>query len=90
MVVIKLKRYLAELEEIERGKPEGERKKVPTLADIGRDAGLSYPALNRLVNNRTNGIKFSTASRIIEAVHGWDFPMETRDLFEYHKVKKQQ
>ena len=83
MIYIKLKKYLADLEDIEQQKPQPERRKVPSLRAIAGEIGKSYAAISRIANNHVNGIRFETANAIIETVRRQGFQMDLTDLITY-------
>lgn len=72
MVYCTLRKYLGELEALEGSKVNG--KHVPSMLEIGKDAGLSYRTVTRIANNHTLRLDYRTANKIINAVrkHGHD------------------
>ena len=80
---IVLKSYLEHLEAAERGKPAGERRRVPSMAELAGETGLHYVTLNKIDNNNISQLSLDTGGRIISAVRRFGFPMNAGDLIAY-------
>lgn len=82
-MIVKLKTYLSQLEDLEQARPECERRPVPSITELASEIGLSRIQLQRLASNQVEGIKFSIADSIIKAMRRRKFPMELTDLIDY-------
>jgi hypothetical protein len=80
---IVLKSYLERLETSERSKPAGQRRRVPTMDELAKEAGLHYVTLNKIVNNNISQLSLETGGKIISAVRRFGFPMAATDLIDY-------
>jgi DNA-binding LacI/PurR family transcriptional regulator len=47
-------------------------KRLPTLRDVAREAGVSYQTVSRVINNNTN-VSPSTRDRVLKAIHTLDY-----------------
>jgi len=82
-VYIRLKTYLSELEDLERGKPEAERRQVPTLTDLAKAAGVHKGTLSRLVTGKINSVNLFIARDIFDELYRRGFRPNPADLFAY-------
>lgn len=80
---IVLKSYLESLEETERSKPAGERKRVPSMTELASEVGLHYVTLSKIANNNISQLSLDTGGRIISAVRRFGFDMNAGDLIAY-------
>ena len=82
-LIITLKSYLASLEKEEHFKPETERREVPTVTALAREAEISRAQLHKIMANDTKSLKFDVGDRIIRAIRYRGFDMQISDLLEY-------
>jgi hypothetical protein len=68
---IVLKNYLERLEQSERVRPAGERRRVP------------YVTLNKIANNNISQLSLETGGKIISAVRRFGFEMTASDFVTY-------
>ena len=80
---IVLKDYLDHLEQAERSKPAGERRRVPSMTELATEVGLHYVTLNKIANNNISQLSLETGGKIISAVRRFGFPMTAGDLIAY-------
>jgi hypothetical protein len=80
---IVLKSYLEHLEEIERARPAGERRRVPSMTELADEVGLHYVTLSKIANNNISQLSLETGGKIISAVRRFGFPMDASDLIAY-------
>jgi hypothetical protein len=80
---IVLKGYLERLEQTERARPAGERRRVPTMDELAREAGIHYVTLNKIANNNISQLSLETGSKIISAVRRFGFEMTASDFLTY-------
>lgn len=80
---ITLKKYLADLVDLESSKPENQRRYVPTMAELAEDIGISTTAISNIATNRISQMSLETGGKIIAAMRARKFPMEVSDLLAY-------
>lgn len=80
MIISTLKQYLAEIEAIERQKPEVQQRKVPNLSEISRETGIHYTTISKMANNRAKRLDFQTAIKIIKYVRSLGHDMQLHHL----------
>lgn len=80
---IVLKNYLERLEQSERVRPAGERRRVPTMDELAREAGIHYVTLNKIANNNISQLSLETGGKIISAVRRFGFEMTASDFVTY-------
>lgn len=78
-----LKSYLEQLESTEKSKPAGQRRRVPSMAELADETGLHYVTLNKIANNNISQLSLETGGKIISAVRRFGFPMSAGDLIAY-------
>lgn len=88
---IVLKEYLEWLRAVEVMKavmPDGgERKKVPSQAELARLSGLNKMTVNRIANNHAKNIKLESIKAIIRAMRDLGFDTQVSDLLVYEETK---
>ena len=82
-MIVKLKSYLATLEDVERFKPEAERRDVPTVTALAKDAGISRIQMQRIVGGDIQSLKLAVGAGIIRALRDRGFQTDVDDLLEY-------
>lgn len=83
---VTLKSYLQRLQEIEDSKPEMQRRSVPTMEEIARDAGITTVAISNIATNKIKQLSLQTAGKIIIAVRLHGFPMDVADLLALRSI----
>lgn len=83
MIISTLKQYLAEIEAIERRKPEDKQRKIPNLTDISKATDIHYTTISRLANNRSKRLDFKTAEKIINYIRSLGFDMQLHNLIAF-------
>lgn len=81
MVVLKL--YINRLAATERSKPVDKRKRVPSMEELAKTAGIHPATLSNIANNNIRQLNLETGGRIIAAMRQFGFPMTVNDLIEY-------
>jgi hypothetical protein len=82
-VFINIKPYLAELERNQTSKPEPDRLKVPTLADIARHLDMNEKHFLRIANNKIKRLDLEKLDGIIEFMRERGFNTDVPDLLIY-------
>lgn len=82
-MIIKLKSYLASLEEEERTKPSQDRRRIPTITDLAKHIGISRIQMQRIASGNISSLKLDVADRIITEMRKQGFPMDVGDLIGY-------
>lgn len=82
-MVIVFKSYLSRLEAMERAKPPGQRRHVPTMEELARRIGVHPVTLSGIANNNVKQLNLRTAGRLIETMREFGFRMDVTDLLEY-------
>ena len=85
-MIIKLKGYLANLESVERVKPEGQRLEVPTITALADDVGISRVQMQRIATGDIKSIKLDVAGGIIRSMRERGFSMDVTDLLGYQEA----
>ena len=78
-----LKHYLERLDYDQEFKPEDERLKVPSVAELAKDIEVTRAHLYKLMNNEAKVLNMKHAERILRSMRRRGFPMEVGDLLEY-------
>lgn len=87
---IRLKSYLDELAAAEEAKPEAQRRQVPTMKEIAEAVDYNPVSMSRLATGKIRSLNLELASKIIDEVRRWGFPMETTDLVVYRPSKQEE
>lgn len=82
-MILKLRGYLATLDDMEKARPEGQRRQIPTITELAREVGLSRVQMQRIVGGNTESIKLDVAGNIIRVLRRRGFPMEVTDLIDF-------
>lgn len=77
------KSYLDGLEAAERSKPEGQRRKVPTIGELAAELGIHRVTLSNVVNGNIAQLNLDLGGRIITAMRRRGFRMVETDLIVY-------
>ncbi len=75
-----LREYLLRLQVAEFDKPLDERRPIPTLTDIAREAGVTRAAMSYLANGKGKLVNLDNISRSIEFLRIKGFDTELADL----------
>lgn len=82
-MIVKLKGYLATLEDEERLKPLHQRRSIPTVTELAQEVGVSRAQMQRVVGGHIDSLKLKVGSGIIQAMRQRGFPMQVTDLIDY-------
>lgn len=82
-VRVKLKSYLAQLEDSETFKPEGERLEIPTVSALANEAKITRAQMHRILANDIRSLKLDVADSIIKSIRRRGFSMDVSDLLEF-------
>lgn len=82
-IVITLKSYLSDLEEIESTKPPNERRQVPTLTELADFAGVDVSVLSRSAANQRDNVNRKLYGKIIAALRRRGFRCDVGDVLRY-------
>lgn len=80
------KDYLNRIARIERGKPEGERKRVPLLEEVAEAVGIHPITLSRIINNQTKRLNLDLMSDTISFMRALGFSMRETDFMVYEEL----
>ncbi len=83
-MIVTLKSYLDTLEELERLKPERDRRKVPTLTELAAAAGIHKGSMSRIVNGQVRYLSFEVGSAILDELNRRGFSSDITDIVSYH------
>lgn len=85
-VLFVLGEYLDRLKALEQQKTEGDRREVPSHADLAGLVGMDPVPFSRLVNNRTASIKRDTLGILIQELRRRGFTVRLEDLLQYVEI----
>jgi DNA-binding Xre family transcriptional regulator len=80
---IRLGSYLAETEELERRKPEGQRRPVPTITELASAAGVNKATVSRLLSGETGALNLDMGRAIFDELYRRGFQPSPGDLIAY-------
>lgn len=80
---IKLKGYLASIEDQEAARPVSQRREVPTVKALANEVGISRVQLQRLAAGQIKNLNLELTANIIKAMRNRGFEMRLTDLIEY-------
>jgi hypothetical protein len=80
---ITLKSYLDHLDALERSKPEGQRRAIPTIGELAGELGIHRVTLSNIVNGNIQQLDLKTGGRIITALRRRGFKMDVSDMIGY-------
>src|SRR4051794_3822179 len=80
---ITLKSYLGHLEALERSKPVGGRRAVPTIGELAEELGIHRVTLSNIINGNIQQLDLKTGGRIITAMRRRGFEMDVTDMIAY-------
>lgn len=75
--------YLEHLEAIERTRPEGQRRRVPTMKELAAAAHVNPANLSRLVTGRIGSLNFRIGVGILDELRRRGFPATPNDIIAY-------
>lgn len=82
-VKVKLKTYLAQLEDGEVFKPQEQRFEIPTVSALADEAGITRAQMHRILANDIKSLKLDVADSIIKSMRRRGFVMDVSDLLEF-------
>lgn len=82
-MIIKLRSYLANLEDAEQAAPAAARREVPTITALARAANVSRVQLQRVAGNDVKSVKLEIIGNVIRALRDRGFDTDISDLLEY-------
>lgn len=82
-VAITFRSYLMRLKEIERVKPADQRRKVPSVSELARLAGLKHNTGSRLMNGHALCVSLDKLYKVICTMRKLGFEMEITDFLTY-------
>jgi AraC-like DNA-binding protein len=75
--------YLEELKAAQDALPAKERRKVPTMTELAREAGISKTNFSKLVRGKVRAIRFSVGRSLLDSFHRRGFATTPADLLGY-------
>lgn len=82
-MIVKLKSYLATLDDLERFKPAANRKPIPTVTELAKEVGVSRAQMQRVVSGHIDSLKLKVGGGIIKALRERGFETDVSDILEY-------
>lgn len=82
---VKLKAYLAQLEQDEKFKPEDSRLAIPTVSALAKDANITRAQMHRILASDIKSLKLDVADSIIKSLRRRGFPANVGDLLEFRE-----
>jgi DNA-binding XRE family transcriptional regulator len=82
-VYVTLHSYLNRLREYEQSKPKERRRRVPSIAQLATDIGMSRQAVHNIAKGEIEQLNLTTAGKIIAAMRRRGFEMDVGDLLAY-------
>lgn len=80
IVVMSLKKHLTELEATEYTKPPLERRRVPSLPELAKVAGITKQGIYTFASEHNERINMKTLSIVISELRRQGFPTDVSDL----------
>ena len=80
---ITLKAFLQKLEDLERSKPESERREIPSIVALAEAIGVHPVTLSNIANNNIVRFNLKTGAAIIDEMRRRGLLMESSDLISY-------
>lgn len=80
---LNLKSYLGELEAVERSKPVGKRRDVPTMTELARAVGMHKVSFSRLVTGQVRSLNFDVGAKILDELRRRGFETNPGDIIGY-------
>lgn len=84
-IAITFKSYLIRLKEIERARPEEERREVPTIPDVARAAGIHQVTASRLMHGHVSRVSLDKVAAILDVMNNRGFETKITDFFTYSR-----
>lgn len=85
---INLGPYLEKLETLERTKPEGQRRDVPTMRELARAAGVNPVSLSRLVTGKVQSLNLAIGAAILDELNKRGFSAGPADILGYQAPER--
>jgi len=82
-MIVKLKSYLAKLEDEQRFKVHGPRLDVPTIKDLAEEVGISRVQMQRIVSGNIDSLKLKVGGEVIRVLRDRGFQTDVCDILEY-------
>lgn len=82
-MIVKLKSYLAKLEDEERFKLQGPRRAIPTIKDLAGEVGISRVQMQRIVSGNIDSLKLKVGGEVIRVLRDRGFDTDVSDILEY-------
>jgi hypothetical protein len=80
---IRLKLYLARLQDAEQRKPPEVRREVPTLRELATVADITPQQMSNIVNNKGESLSFEFCRRIMGEMRRRGFSIQTTDIIDF-------
>ena len=88
-MIITLRAYMNRLAAIEKSRPEGARRHVPSMEELAREVGIHPVTLSNIANSNVKQLNLETAGRIIAAMRRAGFNMGVSDLVEFREADEE-
>jgi transcriptional regulator with XRE-family HTH domain len=85
MLKLRIKAYFLSLELEELNKPESERRKIPSVAELARACGVSRQQLSRLINEKNQTLDLEVTGKLMDVMNSRGFRMTELDIIEYQQ-----
>lgn len=80
---INLTSYLSELKAIESTRPASQRRKVPSLSEIARLAGIHQTTISRIAGNKVGELNLKVCDVAITELRRRGFPADVSNILVY-------
>jgi transcriptional regulator with XRE-family HTH domain len=85
VMIVTLKSYLETLAELERAKPEADRRQVPNLVELAAAAGIHKATLSRWASGQIRSLSFDTAIAILDELNKRGFRSDLSNILVYRQ-----
>jgi DNA-binding Xre family transcriptional regulator len=82
-VVVTLRAYLDRVSAIERGRPEAQRRRVPSMEELAKEVGVHPVTLSNIAGSNIQHLNLKTAGRIIWVLRKHGFQIQVSDFLDY-------
>jgi DNA-binding phage protein len=79
--------HLKRLDVAEFSKPLGERRPIPTIAELAEAAGMSRQGMYKLASNRVASVRFEVLASIMMELRQRGFPTDVSDLITAYPIE---
>ncbi len=85
---VTLKEYLSRMETLERTRPDGQRRSVPSIVELAKAVGIHPITMSDIANNHVIRFNLHTGAAIMDEMRRRGFPMDVSDLLAYRPAER--